>query len=56
MGYGITRATVHDGLLDHISAQSTCMANALDDITAFLLEHPEHENDEHLTTARIALL
>lgn len=56
MGYGITRAAVHDGLLDHISAQSTCMANALDDIGTFLLEHPEYETDPHLTAARVALL
>ncbi|SDG22181.1 hypothetical protein [Microbacterium sp. 77mftsu3.1] len=56
MAYGITRAVVLDGALDHISAQNTCMENALDEIGAFLLEHPEFDQDEHLTTARIALL
>ncbi len=56
MGYGITRATVHDGLLDHINAQNTCMSNALDAISRFLLEHPEWDDDANLTEARIALL
>lgn len=56
MGYGITRATVHDGLLDHINAQNTCMNNALDDIAAFILEHPEHEDDPRLVSAQVALL
>lgn len=56
MGYGITRAAVHDGLLDHINAQNTCMANALDDIAAFIREHPQYDADPHLTQARIALL
>lgn len=56
MGYGITRAAVHDGLLDHISAQNTCMSNALDAISRFLRNHPEFDADPDLTEARVALL
>ncbi len=53
---GMTWSATLDGALDHINAQNTCMANALDDIGTFLLEHPQYEQDPHLTTARIALL
>lgn len=53
---GATWSRTIDGALDHISTLTTERANALDEITAFLLEHPEHEDDEHLTLARLALL
>lgn len=56
MAWGITQTLTVDGALDTISRYRTEAGNALDEITAFLLEHPEHENDEHLTVARLALL
>lgn len=56
MGYGITRATVHDGLLDKIIAINAEKDNALDAIGRFLLAHPEHDADPDLTEARVALL
>jgi hypothetical protein len=45
-----------DAMLDHIGAQSKDKGDALDAIGRFLLEHPEHDNDEHLLEARLALL
>lgn len=45
-----------DAMLDHIGAQSKDKGDALDAIGRFLLEHPEYDNDEHLTDARLALL
>lgn len=45
-----------DGALDTISHLLTEHDNALDSITAFLRDHPEHEHDENLTLARLALL
>ena len=53
---GMTWSRTLDGALDHIATQHTCMSNALDDIGQFLIEHPEHDADPHLTAARIALL
>lgn len=45
-----------DAMLDTISAQSKDKGDALDAIGRFLLEHPEYDNDDHLTEARLALL
>lgn len=45
-----------DAMLDHIGAQSKDKGDALDAIGRFLLAHPEYDNDEHLTDARLALL
>jgi hypothetical protein len=53
---GATWTRTLDGALDHISQLTTERDNALDEITTFLREHPEHEDDEHLTLARLALL
>lgn len=53
---GMTWQRTLDGALDHINAQSVCMSNALDDLGEFVRNHPEHENDPLLTSARIALL
>lgn len=56
MAWGRTFEATMNGALEQISRLNTERANALDEITAFLLEHPEHDQDDHLTTARIALL
>ena len=53
---GMTWQATLDAALDEISRLHTERDNALEDIAAFLLAHPEHEHDEHLTTARLALL
>lgn len=53
---GTTWSRTLNGALDHIATQHACMSNALDDIGQFLIEHPEHDTDPHLTAARIALL
>lgn len=45
-----------DGALDHISRLLTEHDNALHYLEQFLREHPEFENDHHLTLARVALL
>lgn len=45
-----------NGALDCISTMTNDRHDALDAIGAFLLDHPEYEDDTHLTTARLALL
>lgn len=45
-----------NGALDHISTLTKDRGDALDQISAFLRDHPEHDADVHLTAARIALL
>lgn len=51
-----TWATRLNGALDRISTMTNDRNDALDAITAFLLDHPEHEDDLRLTRARLALL
>ena len=53
---GMTWARTLDGALDEISRLQAEHDNALTAIHSFVAEHPEHEWDEHLTTARLALL
>jgi len=53
---GTTYTRTLDGALDQISLLLTERDNALDEITRFLLDHPEYDDNEHLTLARIALL
>lgn len=56
MAWGHTQAATMDAALDVISTYRTEAGNALDEIGAFLLKHPEFDDDEHLTVARLALL
>lgn len=56
MAHGPTWHRTVDPLLEHISRINTERSNALDELTAFLLDHPEYEDDPRLTTARLALL
>lgn len=51
-----TWATRLNGALDHISTMTTDRHDALDAIGAFLLDHPEYEDDPRILTARLALL
>ena len=53
---GTTWQATLDAALDEISRLHTERDNAIDEITAFLLEHPEHEQNDRLTTACLALL
>ena len=53
---GTTWARTLDGALDEISRLQAERDNALDALTAFVTAHPDHEWDEHLTTARLCLL
>ena len=53
---GMTWQATLDGALDHISQLKTERDNAMDELTAFIREHPEYDQDDHLTTARLALL
>ena len=54
--HGPTWHRVVDGALDHIGALNAERDKALGALTAFLREHPEHETDQHLVEARLALL
>ena len=53
---GVTWERTLNGALDEISRLHVERDNALDAIHAFVAAHPEHEWDESLTTARLALL
>lgn len=54
--HGTTWRAREDALLDEISRLYTEHENAMAEIAAFLRDHPEHEDDEHLAVARLALL
>lgn len=54
--WGHTYTATMDGALDALIQARTERTNALDEITAFIAEHPEHENNDHLVVARLALL
>jgi hypothetical protein len=45
-----------NGALDHIALMKTERDNAMEELMAFVREHPEFDQDDHLTTARLALL
>nr|WP_274635546.1 hypothetical protein [Microbacterium bovistercoris] len=53
---GATWTATLDAALDEISRRGREQDNALEAITAFLRQHPEFEQDEHLSIARMALL
>ncbi len=52
---GATWERTLNGALDEISRLQAEHDNALDAIHAFVAAHPDHEWDENLTTARLAL-
>lgn len=54
--WGRTQEAMMNAALDELSQARTERSNALDEITAFVREHPEFEDDDHLVVARLALL
>jgi hypothetical protein len=54
--WGRTFEATMNAALDEIGRLKTERDNAIDELTAFVLEHPEFEDDPRITTARLALL
>lgn len=54
--WGHTYTATMDGALDALIQARAERTNALDELTAFVREHPEFEDDDHLVVARLALL